>query len=298
MTSPQPGIFVEGSSHFYYLEYELNGDVAASTIQAAIKAALSQVIAGVEVVVCFGRKAWKTLHPAWAPAELVDFETLKGVQDFAMPSTQGDVFFWLHGNNHDDVFDSVVAMQQSMQAVANLNLDLRGFDYRNQHDLIGFEDGTANPKADDRMLAALIPDGEVGAGGSYVLSQKWVHDLPKFNALSVPAQERVVGRTKVENIEFEGDAMPADSHVSRTDAKVDGVAMKIYRRSDPFGSAREHGLYFLAFACEMRRFTVQLDRMLGVTADGVHDRLMEFSKAQTNSYWFAPSANDLAAALN
>ena len=87
--------------------------------------------------------------------------------------------------------------------------------------------------------------------------------------------------------------MPPDSHVSRTDVKVDGVAMKILRHSSPYGSAAEHGLYFVAFACEQRRFQIQLDRMFGVSGDGLHDQLVEYSHAVTGSYWFAPSAEEL-----
>ncbi len=57
-------------------------------------------------------------------------------------------------------------------------------------------------------------------------------------------QERAIGRTKPDSIELEGDAMPPDSHVSRTDLKRDGEAVKIYRRSCPVGTVRDAGLYF------------------------------------------------------
>ena len=88
--------------------------------------------------------------------------------------------------------------------------------------------------------------------------------------------------------------MPATSHVSRTDVKVDGTAMKILRRSSPYGGAGEHGLYFVAFTCERRRVQIQLDRMYGTAGDDLQDRLMNFSRAVTGSYWFAPSAEQLA----
>ncbi len=143
-------------------------------------------------------------------------------------------------------------------------------------------------------MAALIPDGQVGAGGSYVLSQKWIHGLTAFKQLSDHQQGLVVGRSKDENRKLAGDKMPEDSHISRTDLKIDGQAMKIYRRSDPFGNGTEHGLYFWAFACEVRRFQSHLECMLGLTEDGIHDRLIDFSKAATTFYWFAPSNDDLA----
>ncbi|MDH5749785.1 MAG: Dyp-type peroxidase, partial [Rhodospirillales bacterium] len=169
-----------------------------------------------------------------------------------------------------------------------------GFLYRDSRDLTGFIDGTANPKGGDIQIAALIPEGSNEAGGALMLSQRWVHDLEAFGKVPVAEQERIIGRTKPDSIELEGDAMPPDSHVSRTDVKVGEIAQKIYRRSFPIGTAAEHGLYFLAFACDIGRFQVQLERMFGVAGDGVHDRLIEFSKPVTGSYWFAPSMETLA----
>jgi putative iron-dependent peroxidase len=196
------------------------------------------------------------------------------------------------GNGHDEVFDAVLATHRALKPVAALELDLRGFDYRDSHDLIGFEDGTANPKDEKAEAAALVAEGP-GAGGSIVFTQRWVHDLPAFEALPVELQEKVIGRTKADSIELEGDDMPADSHVSRTDVEVDGTAMKILRRSSPYGSATEHGLYFVAFTCEQRRVQIQLERMYGVAGDGLADRLVDFSRAVTGSYWFAPSVEQL-----
>ena len=108
----------------------------------------------------------------------------------------------------------------------------------------------------DGCDAALVPDGETSAGGAFVVTQKWVHDLPKFEALPVGDQERVTGRTKPDSIELEGDAMPPDSDVSRTDVKLHGTALKIFRRSAPFGGAGEKALYFIAFSCDPMRFDV------------------------------------------
>ncbi|WP_221798938.1 Dyp-type peroxidase [Oceanobacter mangrovi] len=297
MNSPQAGIFREGYSAFYYLEYQLSDTATVALIKQALQQANRVAIDGVSVVVAFGKQAWDRLNPDWAPADLVPFTTLEGVNGHTSPATQRDVFFWIHSSSPDDNFDAVMQIQNAMQTVAELQLDLPGFRYHDARDLTGFVDGTANPKEDARQLAALIPQGQPGAGGSYVLSQKWVHDLAGFGKMPVPEQEKVIGRTKADDIELEGDAMPNNSHVSRTDVKIDGVGMKIWRRSGPYGSASEQGLYFLCFACELKRISVQLERMFGLTEDGLHDRLIEFSKAVTGSYWFAPSNEDLAALL-
>ena len=258
MTRPQPGIFAEGSMAHYALEYMVGGDGAA--LAAALRG----------------------------------FDKLGSAPGPTAPATQRDLLVWLHGDTISDVYEAALAASRAMAPVGTPDLDLRGFTYHDSRDLIGFVDGTANPKGAARMEAALILDGN---GGAFAMSQQWVHDLDSFNALPVAEQEGVVGRTKPDSIELEGDAMPADSHVSRTDVKIDGVAQKIWRRSFPYGDTSTKGLYFLSFTCDLARFDVQLQRMYGVSGDGLKDRITEFSVAITGSYWYAPSEDDLAAAL-
>lgn len=111
-------------------------------------------------------------------------------------------------------------------------------------------DGTGNPKTDDLSnQVAIISEGETCEGSSIVLSLRWEHNLPKFENVPEKEQEYIIGRTKVEDIELEGEAIPYNSHVSRTDLKVNGEAMKIWRRSAPFNHGNKHGLFFLSFAC-------------------------------------------------
>ncbi|MGK5094449.1 Dyp-type peroxidase [Deltaproteobacteria bacterium TL4] len=297
MPTPQDGIFREDSHKYYYLEYQRDPKTPIPVLQRAIRGALQRQSKDIEIIIAFGKQTWNYLNPQWEPGELQDFEELQGSHGFSIPSTQRDIFYWIHSKNHDDNFDQVLNIQKSMGATAVLKLDLAGFTYHDSRDLIGFIDGSANPKDDDRQRAALIPERQTGAGGSYVLTQKWVHNLAAFNSLSQTQQEKIIGRTKVDSIELEGDAMPKDSHVSRTDVTVDGKAMKIYRRSAPYGSATEHGLYFIAFACEISRISIQLKRMFGLTEDKLYDKIVEYSKPVTSSYWFAPSKEDLASML-
>ncbi|MBU0539533.1 MAG: Dyp-type peroxidase, partial [Gammaproteobacteria bacterium] len=108
-------------------------------------------------------------------------------------------------------------------------------------------------------------------------------------------QEAVIGRTKPDSIELEDDVMPENSHVSRSDVKINGVSQKLYRRSVPYGGVLEHGLYFLAFSCDIRRFDNILQSMFGVSGDGIHDHLTDFSTPVSGNYWFAPSVAELSA---
>lgn len=293
---PQPGLLAEPGRSAHYLEMNLHPDADTAEICAALDRA-RQSRPEVYIAVAFGTDAWQRLQPAWHPADLQSFGELRGNNGYTMPATQRDVFFWIHGEEQGEVMNAVLQVHEAMRDVAATLLDLNGFKNREARDLTGFVDGTANPKGDKRLDAAVIPEGETGAGGSYVFSQKWRHHLQAFNQLSVHEQEQVIGRTKQDNVELEGDAMPPTSHVSRTDVKIDGVGQKIYRRSTPYGGAEEHGLYFLAFACNLRRISVQLERMLGNSGDGYSDHLMKYSTALTGAYWFMPSQSDLNALL-
>ena len=116
-----------------------------------------------------------------------------------------------------------------------------------------------------------------------------MHNLKKINHLPQQQQEHDIGRTKPESIELEGDAVPKNSHVSRTDAKLDGKAAKVYRRSTRFGSSQESGLYFVSSSNQQARHKIQLNRIFGVVGDGVYDRLLAFGQAKSSSYWFSSS---------
>ena len=297
MTTPQSGIFTEGNRTLHVLEYAIKPGVADADVKAALAQARARVPGGVAHVLALGPALWKRLAPNAIPSGFADFQPLSGPKAQA-PATQRDIFVWLHGPARDDVMDVALGVDHALRGVGERTLDLPGFVYHDSRDLTGFVDGSANPKdIPARQEAALIPTGQPGAGGAFVLGQRWVHDLDAFNQLPVAAQERVIGRTKPDSIELEGDAQPADSHVSRTDLKIDGVAQKMYRRSFPYGTAGEHGLYFLAFACEQARFASVLNSMYGLTDDHVTDHLLSFSKPVTGSYWFAPSEEDLKKAV-
>ena len=269
----------------------------ARTIGAALHAARCSVDRPARIVVAFGRRLWSVLAPHSVPSDLRNFETIHGVDGHVAPATQCDLWMWLQGDGEDENVARTLALHAALRNDFTLQLEQPGFTYFESRDLIDFEDGTANPKDDAaRTEAAVVPHGP-GAGGSIVLTQRWVHDLDKFTALDVAAQESVIGRTKAESIELAGEALAPDSHVARTDVKKDGVAMKIYRRSAPYATLARHGLYFLAFARARERHQIQLDRMYGVSGDGLHDRLIEFSRADTGSYLFAPGEHALAEAI-
>jgi putative iron-dependent peroxidase len=189
-----------------------------------------------------------------------------------------------------------VAATSSSGSVATLADETECFVYHDSRDLTGFIDGTENPGPSAAVGVALIADGEPGAGGSHVIAQRWVHDLASFNALDVDAQQAVFGRTKPDSIALPREVRPADAHIMCAELLDDaGDERQIYRRSVPCGNVGERGLYFLGFSCERDRFDGMLARMFGTSGDDIHDHLLDFTRAVTGSYYFAPSLEDLDA---
>ena len=293
MTTHQPGIFEEGTKHHAFLEFAVRG---APRILPGRTLATAGIDAGHQVV-AFGPALCDALDAVGAPARDFGFDALDGQDGMHAPATQRDLFVWLHGDRRDELFARALAWRDALAGVADVAHEDHGFLFRDSRDLTGFVDGSANPKAEARMAAALVGDGE-HAGGSFVLAQRWVHDLAGFAGLPVEEQERVIGRTKPDSVELTGDAMPPDSHVSRTDLERDGRPVKIYRRSSPVGGVRDAGLYFLAFSADVARFRWLLDSMFGRTGDGLRDRLLGWSRPVTGSFFYAPPREALAAAFD
>lgn len=310
---PQPGIFVEGTRLHRFIELDLSpaqvqGQDAMAQLRRTLAELAGQVLVNrqrsIQQVLAFSRDCWSQLSNIALPSmtDFPGYQTDDGA--FSAPATQRQCFIWLHGDDLDSLTDAYVDLIAILKSLDHQLFACDGFVYRDSRDLTGFVDGSANPKAgsdpakhdtpdDPRYRAAVIPAGEPGEGGSFVMTQQWVHALEAFGELSVADQERVIGRTKADSIELTGDAMPIDSHVSRTDLKIDGVAQKIYRRSTPAINGDQRGLYFFAFSTELSRFEVLLNSMYGQHQRGVHDRLLNFSEPVSGSYWFAPSVADL-----
>ena len=82
---------------------------------------------------------------------------------------------------------------------------------------LGFVDGTENPRGEAVIDAALIGEEDAAfAGGSYVIVQKYLHDLDAWNALPTEAQERIIGRTKLSDIELDDSVKPTSAHNALT----------------------------------------------------------------------------------
>jgi len=285
---PEPGPFAQ----YTLLKVKQNPQAVLEQLQSlpALVAELNEQQPGAELTlsVAFTKSFWNQLD-AEMPAELIDFPVL-GEGDVVAPSSDVDVLLHCHSNRHDLHF----YLLRKFFAEASENVDVvdetYGYRYLDSRDMTDFVDGTENPKDAQREEVAIIPEGEF-AGGSYVMVQRFIHNLPSWNRLNVSAQEKVIGRTKPDSIEL--DDVPAASHVGRVDIKEEGKGLKIVRHSLPYGSVSgEHGLLFIAYCNTLHNFKAMLESMYGET-DGKTDQLLRFTKAVTGAYFFAPSAEML-----
>lgn len=250
-------------------------------------------------VVGIGAKLWDRLSPGARPAELHPFATIRGAKHDA-PSTPGDLLFHLRAEREDMTFELERQLLDQLGDAARVIDETVGFRYFDARDLLGFVDGTANPVGAELPEAALIgadADPEF-AGGSYVVVQKYVHDMAGWAQLSTEQQEAIMGRTKLDNVELDDEGSPQLSHKSLATIETeDGGELAILRDNMPFGrpGAGEFGTYFIGYAGRLWVIEQMLERMFVGVPEGAYDRLLDFSTAITGSTFFVPTVAMLEA---
>jgi putative iron-dependent peroxidase len=250
-----------------------------------------------QVVAAIGSDAWDRLFDGPRPSELHPFRELAGPRHRA-PATSGDLLFHIRANRMDLCFEFATQVMARLGGVVTVADEVQGFRYFDERDLIGFVDGTESPQGAPGVAAAIIgPDQDPEfAGGSYVIVQKYLHDLPSWNGITVEEQERVVGRTKLADIELPDDVKPANSHVAlNTVTDPDGDQLQIVRANMPFGNPGrgEFGTYFISYAAQPAVTEEMLSNMFIGRPPGNTDRILDFSTAITGGNFFAPAADFL-----
>jgi putative iron-dependent peroxidase len=243
-----------------------------------------------------GSEAWDRLFGGPRPAALHPFRELAGPRHHA-PATPGDLMFHIRASRMDLCFELATQVMARLDAVVTVADEVHGFKYFDERDLLGFVDGTESPTGSAAVTAALVGDEDRPfAGGSYVIVQKYVHDMGPWNALPVEEQERVIGRTKLADIELPDNVKPADSHVAlNTITGPDGDERQIVRANMPFGQVGqgEYGTYYIAYAADPAVTEEMLQNMFIGRPPGNTDRILDFSTAVTGCLFFAPSADFL-----
>lgn len=250
---------------------------------------------GLSCVIAFGSRAWDRLFGTPKPKDLHPFREIRG-QHHAV-STPGDVLFHVRARRMDLCFELATQMMSRLGDALSIVDETHGFKFFDDRDLIGFVDGTENPVGQASADATLIGDEDPAfIGGSYVIVQKYLHDLVKWNAVPIEQQEGIIGRKKLSDVELDDAAKPPFAHnVLTSIVDENGQQLEIVRDNMPFGNVGkgEFGTYFIGYARSPHRIERMLENMFVGNPPGNYDRLLDFSRAITGSLFFVPSATFL-----
>jgi porphyrinogen peroxidase len=245
-------------------------------------------------VMAFGSDAWDRLFGTPKPKELHPFREIRGRHHAV--ATPGDVLLHIRAVRMDLCFELATQIMSRLNGAVSIVDEVHGFGYFDDRDLFGFVDGTENPVDDGATRAAIIGDEDaVFAGGSYVITQKYLHDMSGWNDLPVAQQEKIIGRTKLADIELDDAVKPTYAHNALTTIIENGEQLEIVRDNMPFGEfgKGEFGTYFIGYARSPRRIEQMLENMFVGKPPGNYDRLLDFSRAVTGTLFFVPSATFL-----
>jgi porphyrinogen peroxidase len=246
-------------------------------------------------VLGFGSEAWDRIFGQPRPAELHEFHEIRAGERRAV-STPGDMLFHIRAQRMDLCFELATRIMARLGLAVSPVDEVHGFRYFDSRDLIGFVDGTENPKAQEAMDVTLIADEDPRfTAGSYVIVQKYLHDLAGWNKLPTEKQEQIVGRTKLTDVELDDSVKPTYAHNALTKIAERGKEIKILRDNMPFGQAGqgEFGTYFIGYSRSPRTIEQMLQNMFVGKPPGNYDRLLDFSRAVTGNLFFVPSATFL-----
>ncbi|MDB5983669.1 MAG: peroxidase [Pseudomonas sp.] len=241
----------------------------------------------------FGSSAWDTLFGGPRPASLHAFREF-GPDNRRALATPGDILLHIRAEQMDLCFELATQLMAALGDAVAVVDEVQGFRYFDMRSIIGFVDGTENPEEHEAPDFVIVGDEDPEfTGGSYVLVQKYLHNMNAWNDLSVEAQERVIGRTKLADIELDDSVKPSSSHSSLTTITKDGEEVKILRENMPFGrpGVGEFGTYFIGYARSPQPIEQMLENMFVGRPVGNYDRLLDFSTAVTGGLFFVPSVD-------
>ncbi|HTT81315.1 MAG TPA: Dyp-type peroxidase [Stellaceae bacterium] len=300
---PQPVVTPLTGAAIFLVATIKPGATAAETVRAFCPdlAALVRAVGfrdqsgALTCVMAVGSAAWDRLFGQPRPADLHPFREIRAGARHAV-ATPGDLLFHIRAERMDQCFELASAIMARLDGAVEIIDEVHGFRYFDNRDLLGFVDGTENPDDGEAVAAALVADADPGfAGGSYVIVQKYLHDLAAWNALPTEAQERIVGRTKLSNVELDASIKPSSAHNALTVIVEDGQEQKILRDNMPFGAVGpgEFGTYFIGYCKTPRTTEAMMESMFVGRPPGNYDRLLDVSRAVTGTLFFAPSATFL-----
>ncbi|WP_236236061.1 Dyp-type peroxidase [Pseudomonas faucium] len=306
MTSITPqAVEAQLTSAAIFLVVSINPETPCEATVRGVCADLSFLVRGVgfrtpdgglSCVMGVGSQAWDRLFGAPRPQALHPFREISGVHH--APATPGDLLFHIRATRLDLCFELATHIMARLRDAVTVVDSVQGFKFYDNRDLLGFVDGTENPVAKAATQATLVGDEDPAfKGGSYVIVQKYLHDMDKWNAIPVEQQEKIIGRKKLSDIELTDDEKPSYAHNALTSIEENGEDLEILRDNMPFGDVGkgEFGTYFIGYARSPARTERMLQNMFVGNPPGNYDRLLDVSRAVTGSLFFVPTTTFLDA---
>ena len=305
MATAQPAIFAPMGKNQWYVHLSRVEGADLGKIKSVLRDTRRHCAAeGVNLVIGLGPTLLADLSNDMPP-DFQPFVTIEAGDGSGRQAkgTQEELLLWMSNDDKGKVWYAQYQARTALKGTMNVARETPTFIYGASLDMTGFIDGTGNPQGEAaERAAALIPDGQPGAGGSFINAQRWVHDLEAWNQMSVPDQEKVFGRTKPDSVRL--DPQPDYSHLSHVELREGKTADaskpkrdEFVRRSTPYAfHDGTVGLYFMAFCKTQAPIRERLRSMYAVDG-GVRDRLVDFSNPASGSFYFAPSVETLDKAL-
>ncbi len=297
--SAQMGTITDPNSFAEYLTFVIKAGSAEELQEAlgkvsGIEKSIGQKDTQANLSISFGvsENGWNKIFAEFPkPKQLHSFKAMKnGQREF--PATPGDIFFMIKSERMDLNFQAAKYVRRALLPFADLVDDVQGYKYLDSRDLIDFVDGTENPKAQERLDAVLIEDDiDLHKGGTYLLAQKFVDidNLIPWDRETTEYQEKVIGRTKHDDIELSDDVKPAWAHNEKSKVIRNDEEQDMFRQNRPFGNAQEHGTMFVGFCADLSVLETAITQMITADENGDYDRLLDFVKAVTGGIYYFPS---------
>jgi putative iron-dependent peroxidase len=303
MAREQFGICAEPNLHGNYLLFNALDDK-----NAFIRAAISRLPklfdnyaeqyseANLIGVVAIGEAYWDEFYPQARPVLLAPFPAMHS-DDRVAPTNSYDIYIEIRSDRADVNHIVSTKVCQLLDNSVELIEQVQAFRFLDGRDLTGFVDGTENPQGLHRREVALVKDQDDlnFAGGSYLHTQRYQHNLTLWGSLAEHEQEDVYGRTKLDNVEYDSTDKALTAHTKRTSLKDDqGKSIEILRQSMPYGDMKRKGLFFVSYCQSPKPFEIMLKSMIHGDGHGNSDHLLKYTQAETGSAFFVPSLTFLA----
>lgn len=282
MSDIQKGILSDETRLARYMSFNISDERFIKECLADLK----ELVDGESIVVGFGISLVKALESNITGLHTMPANSIAGID---IPSTQTALWLWLRGDDRGELYHRSRMLEDILATSFELDDVVDSFQFDDNRDLSGYEDGTENPEGEDAVNAAIVKgQGEGIDGSSFVAVQQWLHDFDMLESMTEDEKDNSIGRHISDNEEFDA---PEYAHVKRTAQEDFEPEAFVLRRSMPWAEGMDGGLMFVAFGKTFSAFEAQLNRMLGKD-DDIQDALFNFTKPVTGAYFWCPPMQD------